>query len=256
MSTKINVSQINSSNLVALHGLTHTAGQAIVGDGSTFTLQDVVLNSEVGAASGVAPLNSSSKIDATYLPSYVDDVEEYANLAAFPATGEAGKIYITLDTDKIYRWSGSVYVEISGLTGALLAANNLSDVASRQAALNNLLNATGSTEGDIAYFNGTNWVNLARGTTGQVLQATASTINWATLAAAPTKVFAEAPSGSINGTNTAFTLAHTPVAGTVRLYLNGIRQLAGGVDYTISGATITYVTAPETGSSLIADYEY
>jgi hypothetical protein len=59
------------------------------------------------------PLNSSSKIDATYLPSYVDDVLEYANLVAFPATGETGKIYVALDTNKIYRWSGSAYVEIS-----------------------------------------------------------------------------------------------------------------------------------------------
>ena len=59
------------------------------------------------------PLNSASKIDAIYLPSYVDDVLEYANLAAFPATGETGKIYVALDTNKIYRWSGSAYVEIS-----------------------------------------------------------------------------------------------------------------------------------------------
>jgi phage terminase large subunit-like protein len=60
------------------------------------------------------PLNSASKIDSIYLPSYVDDVLEYANLAAFPITGETGKIYVTLDTNKIYRWSGSVYIEIIG----------------------------------------------------------------------------------------------------------------------------------------------
>lgn len=70
-------------------------------------------STEKGVANGVAPLNSSTKIDATYLPSYVDDVEEYANLAAFPLTGETGKIYIALDTNLCYRWSGSVYVEIS-----------------------------------------------------------------------------------------------------------------------------------------------
>jgi len=72
-----------------------------------------ISTTEKGAPSGVAPLNSSSKIDATYLPSYVDDVEEYANLAAFPPVGEAGKIYVALDTNLTYRWSGSVYVEIS-----------------------------------------------------------------------------------------------------------------------------------------------
>ena len=50
------------------------------------------------------------KVPSAQLPSYVDDVEEYANLAAFPVTGEAGKIYITLDNNSTYRWSGSQYV--------------------------------------------------------------------------------------------------------------------------------------------------
>lgn len=70
-------------------------------------------SSEKGAANGVAPLNSSTKIDSIYLPSYVDDVEEYADLASFPITGESGKIYVALDTNLVYRWSGSTYVEIS-----------------------------------------------------------------------------------------------------------------------------------------------
>lgn len=52
-------------------------------------------------------------VPANQLPSFVDDVLEYANLAAFPVTGEAGKIYTTLDTNKIYRWGGSAYIEIS-----------------------------------------------------------------------------------------------------------------------------------------------
>lgn len=49
----------------------------------------------------------------TGIPGYVDDVLEFANLAAFPATGEAGKIYVTKDTNKVFRWSGSAYIEIS-----------------------------------------------------------------------------------------------------------------------------------------------
>lgn len=53
------------------------------------------------------------KVPASQLPSYVDDVLEYANLGAFPVTGESGKIYVALDTNKTYRWSGTVYVEIS-----------------------------------------------------------------------------------------------------------------------------------------------
>lgn len=65
--------------------------------------------SEKGAANGVAPL-VSGLIPNSYLPSYVDDVIEVANFAALPVTGEASKIYITLDTGYQWRWSGSMYV--------------------------------------------------------------------------------------------------------------------------------------------------
>jgi hypothetical protein len=53
------------------------------------------------------------KVPASQLPSYVDDVVEVANYAALPSTGETGKIYITIDTNKVYRWSGSAYIEIA-----------------------------------------------------------------------------------------------------------------------------------------------
>lgn len=69
--------------------------------------------SEKGVANGVATLGADSKIPASQLPSYVDDVVEYANQAAFPGTGETGKIYVALDTNKTFRWSGSAYVYIT-----------------------------------------------------------------------------------------------------------------------------------------------
>ena len=69
------------------------------------------------AANGIAPLGADSKVPAAYLPSYVDDVLEYANTAGFPAIGETAKIYVALDTNKTYRWSGSAYVEISPSPG-------------------------------------------------------------------------------------------------------------------------------------------
>lgn len=54
------------------------------------------------------------KVPTEQLPSYVDDVLEFANLAAFPATGETGKIYVDLSTNLQYRWSGSAYINFSG----------------------------------------------------------------------------------------------------------------------------------------------
>ena len=67
----------------------------------------------VGVAGGIAELDSLGKVPASQLPSYVDDVLEYADLSSFPATGESGKIYVAQDTNKTYRWSGSGYVVIS-----------------------------------------------------------------------------------------------------------------------------------------------
>jgi hypothetical protein len=65
----------------------------------------------------------------------------------------------------------------------------------------------------------------------------------------------ETPSGSVNGTNTTFTLAATPVTGSESVFLNGILQEPGaGNDYTISSATITYLTAPVTGDKVRVSY--
>lgn len=66
-------------------------------------------------------------------------------------------------------------------------------------------------------------------------------------------VFNETPSGTINGVNTTFALANTPTAGTVRIYLRGLRMKLT-TDYTISGSTITMINIPDTGDDLIADY--
>ena len=72
-----------------------------------------VKRSEMGVAGGVATLDPDGKVPSSQLPSYVDDVIEVATLDELPATGEAGKIYVTKDTNLTYRWSGSKYVEIS-----------------------------------------------------------------------------------------------------------------------------------------------
>jgi hypothetical protein len=94
-----------------------------------------------GVAGGYASLDGSGKVPASELPSYVDDVIEVANYAALPVTGETGKIYITLDNNKSYRWSGSVYVEIAGTP----AWGAISGTLSNQTDLQNALNAKQNT---------------------------------------------------------------------------------------------------------------
>ena len=66
-----------------------------------------------GKANGYASLGGDGKVPADQLPSYVDDVLEFASKTNFPNSGEKGKIYVDLSTENIYRWSGSAYVEIS-----------------------------------------------------------------------------------------------------------------------------------------------
>lgn len=71
----------------------------------TQTQADTLLNGKADLVGGLIP--------ASQLPSFVDDIIEGATLAAFPATGETGKIYVALDTNRQYRWSGSIYVDMT-----------------------------------------------------------------------------------------------------------------------------------------------
>ena len=56
------------------------------------------------------------------------------------------------------------------------------------------------------------------------------------------------------GTNV-FTLTDVPIAGTVSMYVNGLRQREGiGNDYTISGRVVTFFYTPQSGDAILADY--
>jgi hypothetical protein len=110
----------------------------------TGTLAD---QTDLNTALGLKANLVGGKVPASELPSYVDDVVEVANFASLPATGETGKIYITLDNNKIYRWSGSVYVEIADSTavwGAITGTlSSQTDLQSALDAKQDDLNGTG-----------------------------------------------------------------------------------------------------------------
>lgn len=86
-------------------------------------------------------------VPASQLPSYVDDVLEYADLASFPASGETGKIYVALDTNKSYRWSGSAYIE---LTAATAVWGSISGTLASQTDLQSALDAKADTATTLA----------------------------------------------------------------------------------------------------------
>lgn len=141
-------------------------------DGTITNNLNAFINTK-GQPGGLASLDSNGLVPSSQLPSYVDDVLEYPTLSAFPATGETGKIYVTLDTNLTYRWSGTGYVEISkslalGETSSTayagnkgkenrdaltsLPANLVSTVASPTANASNVVfNYTGTSKSGINY---------------------------------------------------------------------------------------------------------
>lgn len=110
-----------------------------------------------GAANGYCPLDSGGKVASTYLPSYVDDVLEYNDLASFPATGTAGIIYVAQDTNKTYRWASTVYVEISASPGSTDAvAEGSTNLYFTQARARQSISVTDSGgDGSLSYDNST-----------------------------------------------------------------------------------------------------
>ncbi len=112
------------------------SGADITVDGSG----NVSINGK-GSANGLATLDASGLVPTTQLPAFVDDVLEYADLASFPVTGEAGKIYVSLATNKTYRWSGSTYIYItSGAVDSVAGKTGVVTLAKEDVGLGNVDN--------------------------------------------------------------------------------------------------------------------
>lgn len=135
-----NVSGINTGDQLDILGNSATTTKLLNArtiNGISFDgTQNIVINavdstaripmSYMGIANGVATLDGNGIILTTQLPSYIDDVLEFANLASFPVIGETGKIYVAKDTNKTYRWSGSTYVYIT--SGAVDSVNGYTGI--------------------------------------------------------------------------------------------------------------------------------
>ncbi len=147
-------SEVNTaiSNATPAWGTLQGKPTTIIGFGIT----DALSTANVGVS--VASL-VNGLVPASQLPSYVDDVVELSTLAAFPSEGETGKIYVALDTNLSYRWSGSTYIIMGGTTtdAGLLTSGTLdaarlpaltgSDVTSNAGSGELVLSTTGVTSG-------------------------------------------------------------------------------------------------------------
>lgn len=111
--TKLNA-KANSSHTHTKSQITDFPTSMPASDVYSWAKQSSKPSYAISEVSGNLPASRiSGTIAAANLPSYVDDVLEYASFSNFPTEGESGKIYTALDTNKIYRWSGSTYVVIS-----------------------------------------------------------------------------------------------------------------------------------------------
>ena len=108
---------------------------------------------------------------------------------------------------------------------------------------------------DFTQGSGTAFTMVTAPTTGDILLIDYSVSSGTYSTGSTSFVYDETPSGTVNSSNVTFTIASTPVAGSLTLYRDGQRLIAGGADYTLSGTTITFVTAPTTGSTLKVDYQ-
>lgn len=183
-----------------------------------------------GAANGYAGLDSSGKIPSAQLPGFVDDVLEFPNLGSFPGAGETGKLYIAMDTGRIYRWSGSAYVWISPSPGSTddvpegLVNQYFTNARARAAQFI----ATSSVLGLIKVGSG---LSISG-------DGTLSTVGGAGGEGVP--AFNELVITPSSNGQTVFTPSGGYDAGEINLYLNGVLLYGNGEDYTASdGVSIT-----------------
>jgi len=114
-------STVTTAELQALTGISTSATIQSQLDGKAASNHEHTQYVGTAAMGSTIPLMTSGKIDAQYLPSFVDDIMEGVltnsttfTIAGAAATPEAGKIYVDTNTNKTYRWSGTVYVEVGG----------------------------------------------------------------------------------------------------------------------------------------------
>lgn len=68
-----------------------------------------------GDGQGESLFNAFAKVNDNDAELFGAKTEFVANYAALPAMGQVGKIYVTLDDDAMYRWTGTGYDDLGGI---------------------------------------------------------------------------------------------------------------------------------------------
>lgn len=132
-------------------GGTPSIAIAPVGTSGTYTKVSTndkgqVVSGELLTANDIPNLDASKItsgiIDAARLPASAGNIPEYATLSEFPIVGDSGKVCIALDTNKMYRWSGSTYVSIAGGVDSVAGKTGVVILAKADVGLNDVDNTS------------------------------------------------------------------------------------------------------------------
>jgi hypothetical protein len=210
-------------------------GQITAGAGLTKTGNTL----DVGAGSGISVLSDSVAID-TAVTAALAGTQTFTGAKTFstaPSFTAAGAPFSVSST-----------TVVTNLNADLLDGISSADFL-RASASSNL------TSGNTLTVNSGGFIDFSV-STGLKIGGTSLSASITELNELNTIIIRETPSGTIDGANTAFTLAFSPdPAGCEEVYLNGVLQEPGaGNDYTISGTAITFLTAPSSGSRLKVSY--
>ena len=206
--------------------------------------------SQKGQANGYAGLDSGGKVPVSQLPNSImeyqgvwDASTNTPTLAS--GTGSPGDVYrvsvagtalsLTFEVGDYVIYNGSTWEKSDSTDAVATVAGRTGNVV--------------LTKSDVGRANVDNTSDANK----PVSTATQTALNLKLTTA--NYVVRETPSGAVNGTNTGYTLAFTPVAGSESVYLNGILQEPGtGNDYTISAAAITFLFTPVSGDKIRVTY--
>lgn len=206
-----------------------------------------IATSAKGAANGVAELDSNGKVPANQMPAIaLGDAEVVANDAARFAltTTEVQNGDLVKQSDNGYLYSVIDDTQLDSSAGYLLLTSPSA------APVDSVFGRTGAVvavSGDYDSDEVTNasTVNGGSGSVSDALEDLQSQID-----ALPPTYIDRTVTGTVNGSNTGFVCSAAPVANSLLVFLNGLAQLPG-TDYTLSSATITFTTAPQTGDQIM-----
>ena len=256
----VDISVIDNADDVTLN-ITPTVIEINVNKGSSYAKWGDIL----GTLSDQTDLQSAldlkanlvgGKVPASELPSYVDDVVEVADYAALPATGETGKIYVTLDNNKIYRWSGSTYIEIAAnnaiwgaITGTLSSQTDLQ--AALDAKQDDLISGTNIKTIEGQSLLGSGNIDLTKSDVGLSNVDNTSDANKPISTATQTAL--DAKQNTITLTTTGTSGSSTLVGSTLNIP-NYTTDISGLVPYTGATANVDLGTHKLTASDLVVNH--